>query len=66
MAVHLVVADGLEAFLPLADMVDIRKEVDRLAKQAAKLQSEFDGNMKRLRSPQVGLVHTADIVAVQT
>eukprot|EP00246_Nothoceros_aenigmaticus_P005582 TRINITY_DN17754_c0_g1_i1.p1 TRINITY_DN17754_c0_g1~~TRINITY_DN17754_c0_g1_i1.p1 ORF type:complete len:415 (-),score=70.63 TRINITY_DN17754_c0_g1_i1:12-1235(-) len=52
MAVHLVVADGLEAYLPLVDMIDIRKEVDRLSKQATKLQAEYDINMKRLQSPQ--------------
>ncbi|CAM6124860.1 unnamed protein product [Calypogeia fissa] len=49
-AVQLVVAEGLKTYLPLAGLVDIGKEVERLTKQATKLQSEYDGNMKRLSS----------------
>lgn len=52
-AVQLVVAEGLKAYLPLAGLVDIGKEVERLKKQATKLQSEYDGNMKRLSSSKV-------------
>jgi valyl-tRNA synthetase len=52
-AVHLIIAEGLEAYLPLADMVDIGKEVERLQKQAAKLQADFDSNTKRLSSSKV-------------
>lgn len=52
-AVHLVIAEGLEAYLPLADMVDIGKEVERLKKQATKLQADFDSSMKRLSSSKV-------------
>jgi len=52
-AVHLVIADGLEAYLPLADMVDIGKEVERLRKQATKLQADYDSSMKRLASSKV-------------
>lgn len=47
------VAEGLEAYLPLADMVDIGKEVERLNKQASKLQLDFDTSMKRLSSSKV-------------
>eukprot|EP00897_Mesotaenium_endlicherianum_P000221 jgi/Mesen1/1019/ME000121S00095 len=50
-AVHLVVAEGLEAYLPLAGMVDIAKEVDRLSKQAAKLEAELAAAAKRLSMP---------------
>jgi len=52
-AVHLVIAEGLEAYLPLADMVDIGEEVERLRKQATKLQADFDSSMKRLSSSKV-------------
>ncbi len=52
-SVHLVVADGLEAYLPLTDMVDIGKEVERLNKQASKLQLDLDSSMKRLSSTKV-------------
>ena len=41
-AVRLIVEDGLEAYLPLADMVDAAKEKERLGKQAAKLQGEIE------------------------
>jgi hypothetical protein len=47
------VADGLEAYLPLTDMVDIGKEVERLNKQASKLQLDLDSSMKRLSSTKV-------------
>ncbi|KAJ7531224.1 hypothetical protein O6H91_14G037100 [Diphasiastrum complanatum] len=49
-AIHLVVAEGLEAYLPLVDMIDVEKEVHRLSKQALKLQSEYETSMKRLSS----------------
>jgi valyl-tRNA synthetase len=51
--VHLVIAEGLEAYIPLADMVDIGKEVERLQKQVLKLQTEYDSSMKRLSSSKV-------------
>lgn len=34
--------DGLEAYLPLADLVDAAKEKERLGKQATKLQAEIE------------------------
>ncbi|BBN03099.1 valyl-tRNA synthetase [Marchantia polymorpha subsp. ruderalis] len=61
-AVHLVIAEGLEAYLPLADMVDIGKEVERLNKQATKLQAEYESNMKRLSSSKFVDKAPADIV----
>eukprot|EP00252_Welwitschia_mirabilis_P012498 TRINITY_DN2758_c0_g1_i6.p1 TRINITY_DN2758_c0_g1~~TRINITY_DN2758_c0_g1_i6.p1 ORF type:complete len:667 (-),score=138.56 TRINITY_DN2758_c0_g1_i6:304-2304(-) len=51
LSVHIVVREGLEAYLPLEDMVDISKEIGRVSKQLAKLQSDYDGLMKRLASP---------------
>jgi valyl-tRNA synthetase len=39
-AAHIVVADGLEAYLPLAGMLDLDKERERLAKHVAETQAE--------------------------
>lgn len=39
---RLIVEDGLEAYLPLADLVDAAKEKERLGKQATKLQGEIE------------------------
>lgn len=50
-SVHLVVVEGLEAFLPLADMVDYHKEVARLTKQADKIRKDVTGLESRLKSP---------------
>jgi len=47
-AVRLIVEDGLECYLPLADMVDAKKERERLSKQAVKLEGEIAGLEKRL------------------
>ena len=49
-SVHLVVQEGLEAFLPMADMVDREKELLRLSKQAEKLQKDINGLESRLKS----------------
>jgi valyl-tRNA synthetase len=49
-SVHLVVEDGLEAFLPLAGLVDKQKEVARLTKQAEKLLKDIMGLESRLES----------------
>ncbi|WCJ25225.1 Valine--tRNA ligase [Euphorbia peplus] len=51
-SVHLVASEGLEAYLPLADMVDISSEIDRLSKRLAKMQTEYDGLAARLNSPK--------------
>ncbi|KAG4379139.1 hypothetical protein GLYMA_17G186800v4 [Glycine max] len=51
-SVHLVAGEGLEAYLPLADMVDISAEVDRLSKRLSKMQKEYDGLIAKLNSPQ--------------
>ncbi|KAA8530663.1 hypothetical protein F0562_005403 [Nyssa sinensis] len=51
-SVHLVAGEGLEAYLPLADMVDISAEVQRLSKRLTKMQMEYDGLVARLSSPK--------------
>ncbi|KAJ8899511.1 hypothetical protein K2173_018485 [Erythroxylum novogranatense] len=51
-SVHIVASDGLEAYLPLVDMVDISAEIERLSKRLSKMQSEYDGLVTRLSSPK--------------
>ncbi|KAF8017178.1 hypothetical protein BT93_H2386 [Corymbia citriodora subsp. variegata] len=51
-SVHLVAGEGLEAYLPLADMVDISAELERLSKRLSKMQTEYDGLVSRLNSPK--------------
>ncbi|WJX29641.1 valine--tRNA ligase [Trifolium repens] len=51
-SVHLVAGEGLEAYLPLADMVDISAEVERLSKRLVKMQKEYDGMLAKLNSPK--------------
>ncbi|XP_064961981.1 valine--tRNA ligase, chloroplastic/mitochondrial 2-like [Musa acuminata AAA Group] len=50
-SVHLVAGEGLEAYIPLADMVDISAELQRLSKRLSKMQSEYDALVARLNSP---------------
>ena len=52
-SVHLVAGEGLEAYLPLADMVDVSAELLRLSKRISKMQSEYDALIARLSSPSV-------------
>ena len=52
-SVHLVAEEGLEAYLPLADMVDISAEVQRLSKRLSKMQSEYEALIARLSAPSV-------------
>lgn len=52
-SVHLVAGEGLEAYLPLADMIDITAEIQRLSKRLSKMQAEYDGLKARLSSPKV-------------
>ncbi|KAG6384066.1 hypothetical protein SASPL_156136 [Salvia splendens] len=61
-SVHLVASEGLEAYLPLADMVDISAEMQRLSKRLAKMQTEYDGLMARLSSPSFVEKAPEDIV----
>lgn len=43
-----VVTEGAELFLPLADLVDFSKEVERLEKEKAKLESEVERVVRKL------------------
>lgn len=52
-SVHLVAGEGLEAYLPLADMVDVSSEVERLTKRLSKMQAEYDALVARLKSSNV-------------
>ncbi|XP_028556333.1 valine--tRNA ligase, chloroplastic/mitochondrial 2 [Dendrobium catenatum] len=56
-SVHLVVGDGLETYLPLADMVDVSVETQRLIKRLSKMQAEYDDLLARLSSPS--FIHKA-------
>ncbi|KAJ1287844.1 hypothetical protein BS78_02G042200 [Paspalum vaginatum] len=49
-SVHIVADEGLEAYLPLSDMVDVSEEVKRLSKRLSKMQSEYDALVARLNS----------------
>ena len=48
--VHLVVEEGVEAFLPMSDMIDYAKEKSRLLKQSEKLVKDITGLETRLSS----------------
>ncbi|XP_059462406.1 valine--tRNA ligase, chloroplastic/mitochondrial 2 isoform X4 [Corylus avellana] len=61
-SVHLVAGEGLEAYLPLADMIDISAEVERLSKRLSKMQTEYDGLKARLSSPNFVEKAPADVV----
>lgn len=49
-SVHLVASEGLEAYLPLADMVDISAELQRLYKRLLKMEGDYKGLKARLGS----------------
>lgn len=49
-SVHLIVEDGLEVFLPMDDLVDKDKEIQRLNKQAEKLMKDIEVLQKRLET----------------
>ena len=50
-SVQLVIQDGVEAYLPLAGLIDPEKEIKRLEKQATKLGKEIEKLSARLNSP---------------
>lgn len=62
-AIHLIVADGLEAFLPLKGMLDVDKEKARLEKQLGKAEKDREGLLKRLNSPKFASKAPAKVVA---
>ncbi|KAK7860963.1 valine--trna ligase [Quercus suber] len=43
--------DAQNAYLPLADMIDISAEVERLSRRLSKMQTEYDRLKARLSSP---------------
>ena len=49
--VQIIVNESLEVYLPLAGLADPVKEVERLSKQEAKMQKDFDGLSGRVNSP---------------
>ena len=53
---HLVVCDGLEAYLPQAGLIDIRKEVERVGKQEAEVKKALESYNKKLSSPSVRIM----------
>ncbi|PNT77024.1 hypothetical protein BRADI_1g56890v3 [Brachypodium distachyon] len=61
-SVHIVAEEGLEAYLPLADMVDVSEEVKRLSKRLSKMQTEYDALLARLNSPSFVEKAPEDIV----
>lgn len=48
--IHLIVEDGLEAYIPLSDIVDKEKEILRLSKQAEKILKDINALETRLTS----------------
>lgn len=61
--VHLVVEDGVEAFLPLSGLVDTKKERLRLSRQSAKLAKDIQVLEDRLSGP--GFVQRAPTKLVE-
>lgn len=51
MALHLYVADCLEAVIPMSGMIDFEKERKRLEKQSQKVQKDLEGLSRRLEAP---------------
>jgi len=49
--VHLVVQDGLEAFLPMSGLVDMDKELARLSKQQTTLEKDVEALDARMSAP---------------
>ena len=50
--IELVVREGLEVLVPLAGLFDAAKEIDRLQKQAGKIEKELEGLQARLTNPK--------------
>lgn len=50
-SIRLIVADGLDAYLPLRGILDVEKERARLEKQLEKVEKDLAGLLKRLNAP---------------
>ena len=57
-----VVVKGIEVFLPLADLIDFAKEVERLEKEAARLAAEVDRIDKKLGNQGFVAKAPADVI----
>ncbi len=62
-AAHLVAGEGLEAFLPLAGMVDLERERERLERGIAEARAETERLTSRLANP--GFANKAPAAIVQ-
>lgn len=62
-ALHLIVADGMDALIPMRSMIDFDKERKRLEKQMAKVQKDLEGLTKRLSAP--GFADKAPAAVIQ-
>lgn len=62
-AVHLIVDDGIEVYLPSASLLDSEKEKSRLEKQARKLEGDIAGLLKRLDSTGFLAKASSDLVS---
>jgi valyl-tRNA synthetase len=60
---HVVVADGLEVFIPLTGLVDFSAEIQRLDKEIGKLKVDIERREKRLQDEN--FVSRADVDVVE-
>ena len=59
---HIVLAEGLEAFVPLEGLVDFASEIKRLEKEIAKLKEDKERRQKRLEDKNFVERADADVV----
>jgi valyl-tRNA synthetase len=60
---HAVLQSGAELFLPLADLIDVGRERDRLREELARIERLLDSTAKRLESEHFVSRAPADVVA---
>ena len=60
---HAVLQSGAELFLPLADVVDVERELGRLEKELLRLEGILEGSRARLESPAFLEKAPAEVVA---
>jgi valyl-tRNA synthetase len=60
---HAVLQSGAELFLPLADLIDVGRERDRLREELARVERLLDSTAKRLESEHFVSRAPADVVA---